>query len=416
MTTVRKIIALLIIVFFGLPILFGIIWAVGLTRATVSPEFISDLPREIIDDIPDMADEIFREAQDEKVIRDENTRAWFRAAAEAGVTPRQVMSETGLLDWMENELSESLEQVGKILRGERRARPITIDLRPLKNIFLKDEIDQYLMRILEYLPPCDEEGEEEWFRLSRRGIGHRELPACRPDLEVAREAVTEWRMDAVDEMDNEIEIFEDVRFFPFGISRFITFLSYFLFVLPAFIIFGGALLAATSPASFFRWSGIATFLGALPVLLLSLLVKHASLWGLGFVPYYHSDSWSSDLHSLILEKTSWIPMQIVDQLFSPVISLAAIVCVIGIVLFAISLMVRGGTPKGTAATVQAPPPSSQPAEPVPQEKQAPEAEPAEEKPEDLGIQKEESPAPTPPESVPEAVEKEEPENEEEKPD
>jgi hypothetical protein len=415
MTAARKIIAALIIVFIGLPLLFGIIWVVGLTRATVSPEFISDLPREIIEDIPDMAEEVFSEAQDEKVIRDENTRAWFRAAAKAGVTPRQVMSEIGLLDWLENELSYSLEQVGEILRGERRPRPITIDLRPLKNILLKEEIDQYLLRILENLPPCDEEGEEEWLLLTERGMRHHELPACRPDLEIAREAIAEWQMDAVDEMENEIEIFEGVRFFPFGISRSITILSYFLFLIPAFFIIIASLIAATSPASFFRWSGISTFLGALPVLFLSLLVKHASLWGLGFVPYYHSDTWSSELEGLILEKTSWIPMRIIDQLFTPVISVAAIVCVIGIVLFAISLMVRGRTPRGTVTAAQAPPAAPESKEPAPQAEPSPEAEPAEEKPEEKGSHKEESSAPEPPESEPEAIEPEKPESEEEKP-
>lgn len=415
MTAVRKIIAVLIIVFIGLPLLFGIIWLVGLTKATVSPEFVSELPREIIEDIPDMAEEIFLEAQDERVIRDENTRAWFQAAARAGVTPRQVMSEIGLLDWLENELSYSLEQVGEVLRGERRARPITLDLRPLKDIFLKEEIDQYLMRILKNLPPCDEEGEVKWLRLTFRGMEHGELPACRPDLDIAREAITEWRMDAVDEMDNEIEIFEGVRFFPFGISRSITILSYFLFLIPAFFIIIASLIAATSPASFFRWSGISTFLGALPVLLLSLLVKHASLWGLGFVPYYRSDTWSSELGSLMLEKTSWIPMRIIDQLFSPVISVAAIVCVIGIVLFAISLMVRGRTPRARIVTVQAPPPEPESKEPAPQKEKSPQAEPVEEKPEEKGSQKEVPPVPEPPESEPEAIEPKEPETKKEKP-
>ncbi len=409
MKTARKVIAALIIIFIGLPLLFGIIWVVGLTRATVSPEFMSDLPREIIEDIPDMAEEVFKEAQDEKVIRNENTRAWFQAAAKAGVTPRQVMSEIGLLDWLENELSYSLEQVGEILRGERRPRPITIDLRPLKNILLNKEIDQYLLRILENLPPCDEKGEEEWFLLTERGMRHRELPACRPDPEIAKEAIAEWRTEAVDEMDNEIEIFEGVRFFPFGISRSITILSYFLFLIPAFFIIIASLIAATSPASFFRWSGISTFLGALPVLLLSLLVKHASLWGLGFVPYYHSDTWSSELDSLILEKTSWIPMRIIDQLFTPVISVAAIVCVVGIVLFAISLMVRGRVPRGTAAAAQAPPAAPELKEPTPQ------AEPAEEKPEEPGGQKEKPSVEEAPDSEPEAVEPETPESKEEKP-
>ena len=407
MTAVRKIIALFIIIFFGLPLLFGIIWVVGLTQATVSPEFISDLPREIIEEVPDIAEEIFREAQNEKVIRDENTRAWFKAAAEAGVTPKQVMAEIGLLDWLENELSESLEQVGEVLRGERRARSITISLKPLKNILLREEIDQYLLRVLENLPPCDEEQSSAWIQIARRGLDHRELPACRPDIEIAREALTEWRIDAVDDMDDEIEIFEDVHLLPFGISRTMTVLSYSLFVIPAIFIFLGALIAATSPASFFRWSGISTFLGALPVLLLSFFAKHISLWALSFAPYSYSDAWSSELQELILEKISWIPMRIIDQLFSPVISVAAIVCVIGIVLFVISLMVRGRTRTRTVTTVQAPPPAPETKTEAPKAEITEEAESVEAETKEAEPIEKEAPKPEPPETEPEEIESEE---------
>ena len=52
MDAVRKIIGLVLIVFFGLPILFGMIWAVGLIKATVSPEFLTDLPRQVIAEVP----------------------------------------------------------------------------------------------------------------------------------------------------------------------------------------------------------------------------------------------------------------------------------------------------------------------------------------------------------------------------
>jgi hypothetical protein len=357
MTAVRKIIALLIIVLIGLPVLFGVIWVVGLTKATVSSEFISELPQEIIREIPDIAEEIFEEGQDEKVIRDENTRAWFRAASEAGVSPKQLMADIGLLDWLEYELAESLDEVGEVLRGERRARPITIDLRPLKDILMRDEIDQYFLRVLENLPPCDEESERQWIQIGRWGLDDRKLPACRPDMEVAREALMEWRMDAVEDMDNEVEIFEDVEFFPFGISRFITVLSSFLFVFPALFIFIGSLIAATSPASFFRWCGISTFLGALPALLLAFFVKHISLWGLKIAPFYSSewDTWSPELQELVFEKTSWIPMRIIDQIFSPVVTVAVIVCVLGIVLFAISLMVRNKPRSKAVSSVQAAP-------------------------------------------------------------
>ncbi|MCK4494840.1 MAG: hypothetical protein KAU91_00700 [Candidatus Aminicenantes bacterium] len=410
MTAVRKIIALLIIVLIGLPILFGVVWVVGLTKATVSSEFISELPQEIIREIPDIAEEIFEEGQNEKVIRDENTRAWFRAAAEAGVSPKQLMADIGLLDWLEYELAESLDEVGEVLRGERRARPITIDLLPLKDILMRDEIDQYLMRVLEKLPPCDEEEERQWIQIGRWGLEDRELPACRPDMEVARRALMEWRMDAVAEMENEVEIFEDVEFIPFGISRVLTVLSSFLFVIPALFIFIGSLIAATSPASFFRWSGVSTFLGALPALLLAFFVKHISLWGLKIVPFYSSDwdSWSSELQELIFEKTSWIPMRIIDQIFSPVVTVAGIVCVLGIILFAISLIVRN-KPKGRVVTsAQAPPPiAAAPEKTEIAEKVEEEAEEVEKKVEEVEEQEFELPE----EEKPEAPADETPESE-----
>jgi len=245
MTATRKIIALLIIIFFGIPMLFGVIWFVGLTKASVSPEFLTDLPREIIADIPDMAEEIFTEAQSERVITDENTRAWFRAAAKAGVTPIRVMEETGLQDWLRNELSETLRESGEVLRGKRRPRTIVLDLRPLKEILLRDDIDRYIMRILENLPPCDEEGNQAWMDFAEEDWGDEWLPACRPDLDIAREILRYERIEAVSEMEEEIEIFEDFHFIPFGISRVITWFSYSLFLIPAFFIFFGALIAAT---------------------------------------------------------------------------------------------------------------------------------------------------------------------------
>ena len=342
MTAARKIIALLIIIFLGIPILFGVIWFVGLTKATVSPEFLTDLPREIIADIPEMTEEIFTEAQSERVITDENIRAWFRAAAEAGVTPIQVMEETGLQDWLRNELSETLRETGEVLRGKSRPRTIVLDLRPLKEILLGDDIDRYMMRILEQLPPCDEEGTQAWMEIAEEDWGDEKLPACRPDLDIAREVLRSKRIEAVTEMEEEIEIFEDVRFIPFGISRFITWFSYSLFLIPAFFIFIGALIAATSPASFFRWTGVSILFAAIPALLLSLFVKSFSLWALNFVPYSysHSETWSAELNDLVLEKTSWIPIMIVEHLFSPVVAVSGIVCIIGLVIFVISFMVR----------------------------------------------------------------------------
>ena len=343
MDTARKIIGLLLIIFFGLPSLFGIIWAVGMIKASVSPEFLTDLPREIIAEAPDLADEIFRAAQDEEVIANNNTRAWFQAAAKTGISPKELMAKTGLLDWMEGELSDSLRQIGRVLRGERRPRSIVIDMRPLKEALLHPEVDRFLEETLNQLPPCDEAGERAWMDLEDWSHGHREIPACRPDFSLANEALYRERAEAVEDIDNEIEVFEDIHpfpLFPFGISGTITFFSYFLFLIPAAFIFIGAIIAASSPAGVLRWSGGSILAGGIPALLLALASKYLSLWAIRVLPYSWHEEWTSEFGDLVLDKLRWISMRIVDQLFSPVIGIALIVCVVGIVFIALSYSAR----------------------------------------------------------------------------
>jgi len=346
MNIARRLIGLILIVFFGLPMLFGIIWAVGMIKASVSPEFLTDLPRKIIAEVPETADAIFREAQDEQYIGDINTRTWFQAAAKTGISPRELMEKTGLLDWMSGELSDSLKQVGRVLRGERRLHSIVIDLRPLKGALLHPEVTAFLEKTLQNLPACDELGLREWSDLAAAGGRHHELPACQPDPAVAKVVLDEARARVVSDMDNDLEVFEGVHNFPFltfGLSRSITLLSYFLFIIPAAFIFLGALIADSTPAGFCRWSGVSILVGAVPAFLLSLFAKTISLWAIQAAPFssWH-DRWATDLGDLVLDKIRWIPESIIDQLFSPVIWVALFVCLVGAVLIGLSFSVRRG--------------------------------------------------------------------------
>ena len=338
MNVFRKIMGLLLIVFVGLPLLFGIIWAVGLTKAAVSPEFVSDFPQEIIREVPGMIDTIFQEAKDEDVITDSNTRAWFEAAARIDVSPRELMERIGLLDWMNHELSDLLDDIGDILRGTRRARNLIVDLQPLKDALQHEEFYNYLRKVLDNLPPCDETELEKWERSVWSGSDWFDRPACRPDQATYEAIIEDVRDEIVYDIPNEISILENVRFFPFGISRVVTWLSYALFLIPALVIFLASLVAATSPASFFRWSGISVFLGGMSGLVLSLLTRQAARWAVFFRPY--SDTWSTDLQNLVVDKTEWIQLAVIDHLFSPVVVVAGAVCVVGFLLFILSFIAR----------------------------------------------------------------------------
>ncbi len=343
MNAVRKLIGLFLIVFFGLPILFGMIWAVGLIKATVSPEFLTDLPRQAIADLPAAADEIFKIAQTEEFISDANTRAWFQAAAKAGTTPSELLTKTGLNDWLSGELSGSLRQVGRMLRGEVRPRPIAIDLEPLKRALLSPEVESFLAATLDNLPPCDELGLRKWADVAAYGPGRRELPACRPDPEASKAALAAARMKIVEDIPDDVQLFRDIRHvpvLPFGLSGTITVVSFLLFLIPAAFIFLGAVIADSSLSGFLKWSGASIFAGGLPALLLALAVKYFALWGLAGGAFSWHGERVSELGDLVFDKLRHIPESIVTQLFSPVVVVAALVCVVGIVMFALSYSVH----------------------------------------------------------------------------
>jgi hypothetical protein len=67
MNQTRTILGLLIMIFFAIPALFGIIWAVGLTQAVVSQKMLSELPQEIIAEIPNLVDGVLLAAKDENI-------------------------------------------------------------------------------------------------------------------------------------------------------------------------------------------------------------------------------------------------------------------------------------------------------------------------------------------------------------
>jgi hypothetical protein len=270
------------------------------------------------------------------------------------------MEKTGLLEWMEGELSDSLKQLGRVLRGERRPRQIVIDLRPLKEAILHPEVELFLEKTLASLPPCDERGVQEWAGFAAAGGRHRELPACQPDPAAAKIVLNEARTRVVNDMDDDFQILEDFHgfsFLPLGLSRTITFLSYFLFLIPAAFILLGALIAASSPAGFCRWSGTSILVAGVPALLLSLFVKYLSLWAIQAAPFasWH-DRWASDLGDLVLDKVRWIPERVIDQLFSPVVWVALFVCLVGVVFIAVSFSVRdkASKPQNPAAATSAP--------------------------------------------------------------
>jgi hypothetical protein len=341
--TARKVLGVLIVIFIAIPILFGVIWAVGMVRATTSAAFLSDLPRDILAELPATADAVLAAGRDEEIIDDPAARAWFQAAAKTGTSMKDLMARTGITAWVEDELSASLKRLGDMLRGQARLEAVIVDMRPLKKALRDPAMDAFLEATAANLPPCGESDIQAWRDIASGLSRGRDLPGCSPDPALAREALLAARDRSLRDMDDEVQIMEGEApevFVRYGISRIVSGASYALFLLPALFILLAVLIGAKTPADRWRWSGITILASSLPALILAFGVEKFAAWMVhGGIYRWHSP-WGSEVGRMVLDKLSWIPVRVMDGLFSPVVGVAAVVSVLGVVCLALASSAR----------------------------------------------------------------------------
>lgn len=343
--TARKVIGVLIVIFIAIPVLFGVIWAVGMVRSTTSADFLSDLPREIIADLPATADAVFQAGQDEKFIDDPAARAWFQAAAKTGTSLKDLMQTTGITAWMEGELSASLKRFGEMLRGKAPIEAVRIDMRPLKKALMDPAMDAFLEGTAANLPPCDESGLRAWQDIAAGLNPGRDLPACSPDPVLAKEALIAARNRGLRDLDDEVRVLEGEnempRFFQrVGITRAVSAASYSLFLFPALFILLAVMIGSNNPSGRWRWSGITVLAAGVPALILAFGIKKFAAWMVHGGIYHWNSPWTSEVGRMVMDKLSWIPVRVMDSLFSPVVGVAAVVSVLGVVCLALASSAR----------------------------------------------------------------------------
>jgi len=337
MKQTRTIFGLLIMILFAVPILFGVIWAVGITQAVVSPKTLSQLPGEVIAEIPELLDGMMLAARDENSDMDYDTRTWLNAVGGAGTAPKDVLKETGLSDWLQKELSASLATIGDILNGRSAARDVWLDMRPLKAAFSHPTMERWLAQVLEQLPACTSGQSAAWEQILRGDDPYDRMPPCRPGTGQGTAAAALIRERVTREIPDQINIMENSGF-PrgrFNLAKTVTSFTYLLFLIPAAFIALGALIAARSKSGFFRWSGAAIMAGGGLVLALSSQVKGVIPWAMRIGPVYNAPHWSH-WEDIFVEHASGLALVVSRHFISPVIAVAGAVCVVGLLLFAFS--------------------------------------------------------------------------------
>jgi len=346
MSTFRKIIGVFIMIFFAIPILFGVIWAVGLTRAVVSPEFLSDMPQEIIAQVPEVIDQTLKAAEDEEFHLKQNTREWIKAIRQTKTTPRAVLEETGLFKWMQNELTVFFQELGEMLRGEKEIRALKLDMKPLKQAINHPVLDRYVTEVVSGLPPCDIGQLPDWQDVKWQRGFFTSIPPCQPDPAVVGLALASWRSQMGTEIPDEIDTFNKCNNFPRGFrtAQVMISLTYLLFLIPIVIIVIGSLIGAGSRQGFFQWFGLTTIIGGLCALGAGLLAQKFVSLATDWFPFEYSHRFSVEFQNVVLGKMGGIWTSVTDRLFPPVVAVAGVVCIVGLVIFALSFALSSKEP------------------------------------------------------------------------
>ncbi len=368
MNVLRKIIGALVLLFVGIPILFGIIWGVGVAKGALSSHFYRELPQIISSEIPNIVDELIEEVRENPTSSDmdEQSKRWLEAIYKTGVPFKVVMKESGLTSWFEEDFSDSMYLLGKVISGKADYKPVYLSLEKLKKAISSDYLADYLSTVVKNLPPCSQTEEKFWaLEVSKKDFIDN-FPDCNPqkiDKKSLKEFFKSSLQMKVKEIPEKVDLLSDYSmgvgvdskgrdFFSWKYrdnERRINFIrafntySYLLFIIPFSFIFLGAIIADSTLPGFLLWSGGATTTGGVLSLLLHSLVSGV-VKAVGILPsssfsiYYNSNL--SSVEAIVNKRVMEIFNQILSGLFSKVSHISFTIILLGIALIAFSFLVK----------------------------------------------------------------------------
>jgi hypothetical protein len=339
MTQLRKILGVFILMFMAIPILFAVIWAVGLTKGVVSQEFITTVPEETIRLIPEFTKESLQGIKEIESDLTADEKIWFQAIEIHQDQLINLPEKTGLLPWLRTEFNEFLTAVNDVLRGERLPEDVKLDLKPLKNILKHAEFSDFISNVANELPVCSESAPITWEFSKNQFDFSGNPPACRPSESQLTAFLADLHHHIDTEIPDQLEVFKNGKKLPGGIdfSQMIVSLTYILFFLPLLLIVGGAWLSANDRIQFFRWSGVSIFIGGGLAWLLAAFITRGTSW-MAYTILFNNPSQSTYLNELFLDKVGEVVLTAARILIDQVSSVAEVVCIIGIIVFALSFV------------------------------------------------------------------------------
>jgi hypothetical protein len=339
----RKVLGGLFLFLVAGPILGAAIWGVGIARGVLGEGFLEEVPKEVIRQLPEVVEETFQAAKEPGAVKDPDAAAWVAAAARVEKTPSQVLEESGIYAWMEEELSGTITDAHRALKGEIAAKDVTLDLRPLKTAITSGPMRTWLDDVLGQLPACDPAGVERWQLAVRRLGKAKQLPPCNPGISMNSIAV-QTVIDGMVEFPDQVSPIQE-KDLPSGVNalQVANEALWVLFLVPLILLIIGAAICSTRLAGFLRWLGIGTLFGSLSALILAWSTQGAIAAALAMDPaQWHlpkdTPFWTSEASQALARRAMDLTSFLLEKLFEPVVTTGWIVLAAGAIVLGLSFL------------------------------------------------------------------------------
>ena len=340
----RKVFGGLFLFFIAGPVLGAAIWGVGIARGVLGDGFLEEVPQEVIRQIPEVVEETFEAAKQPGAITDPDAAAWVAAAARLEKTPSQVLDESGIYTWMKEELSGTVTDAHRALRGEIAPKEVTLDLRPLKTAISSGPVRTWFQDLLAQLPPCDTEGLERWNLALHRLGKNKRLPACNPGGGMVAADAIQTIVDGFVEFPDQVAPIEE-RNLPTGLNtlQVASEALWALFLAPLILLIIGAAICSVKLGGFLRWLGIGTLFGSVSALILAWTSQGAIAAALSIDPsrwelQHPNPFWTTEASHALARRAMEMTSFLLERLFDPVVTTGLIVLAVGAIVLGLSFL------------------------------------------------------------------------------
>ncbi len=324
------------------PFLLAAIFTTGLTLAATSEDFYRSLSQKVVQRLPFLVQDAFAAARQPGAVQDPDTRAWISAMAKAQTQPVEMLKQTGIQTWLDEEVAGGIEAVGGFMSGTVDPSSVTLDLRPLKSALAGPAMRGYLDQVFQHLPACDQAGRQRWQRRLQQSGQDKALPACNPGAQ-AIDNRADWlaaRIARIPDQSGEL-----VQMQPFTALEFVLTIQMILWLvmlIPALFVALGAGLAAHDGRGFLRCSGTTFLAGGL---FSSLLAAMAGPWFFSLM-YWHPFAgnelklFGSEAGRLLAQQLAATAGVFLQDLFAPVLLIGLLTAGLGLVLWVLSFLIK----------------------------------------------------------------------------